>query len=138
MFSRTDNKLGWLSDSVKQIHIFTDNPFHYYGDETDNGFLGSHKPPLEKWSTQPSGLYQFYDKTVVSAFTRGCHWNNGCDQNYNSQWAIDQLFFNLVNCYGSCKQLYIDTFDLIPAELEDWIPETGLIETGLIESQFYV
>ena len=131
VFSRTDEELGWLSDSVKQIHIFTDNPFHYYGDDTGLGFNGSVTPPLEKWTTQPAGLYRYYDKSVVTAFTRGCNWDGqACGPDFNSDWAIDQLFFNLVSCNGSCKQLYIETFDLVPTELEDWVPETGLIDTG--------
>ena len=131
VFSRTDEELGWLSDSVKQIHIFTDNPFHYYGDATGAGFNGSVTPPLQKWTTQPEGLYHYYDKSVVTAFTRGCDWDGEeCGPDYNSDWAIDQLFFNLVECNGLCKQLYIETFDAVPIELEDWVPETGLIDTG--------
>ena len=93
--------------------------------------LGSATPPLHKWSTQPQGLYHYYDKGVVTAFTRGCDWNGEeCGPNFNSDWAIDQLFFNLVSCNGLCKQLYIETFDTVPTELEDWVPETGLIDTG--------
>ena len=63
VFSRTDPKMNWLPDSVKQIHFFTDNPFHYYGDGTATGRNGGSIPPLSKWTTQPSNLYRYYDKT---------------------------------------------------------------------------
>lgn len=128
VFSRTDPEVGWLPDSVKQIHFFTDNPFHYYGDNTIYGFYGHSEPPLQKWSTQPSDLYQYYDKTVVSAFTRGCEWTDKCGPNFQTDWAIDQMFFNLVSCDGSCEQLFLDTFDMVPTLLENWTPETGLVD----------
>ena len=85
---------------------------------------------MNKWSNQPSGLYKYYDKTAVSAFTRGCEWNGQCGSDYKREWALDQIFFNLVNCDASRKQLYIDTFDVVPTALADWTPETGLIDTG--------
>lgn len=112
------------------MHFFTDNPFHYHGDGTKNGRKGTSIPPMNKWSNQPSGLYKYYDKTAVSAFTRGCEWNGQCGSDYKREWALDQIFFNLVNCDASRKQLYIDTFDVVPTALADWTPETGLIDTG--------
>ena len=130
VFSRTDPAVGWLDGSVKQIHFFTDNPFHYYGDGTGNGLKGGSVPPLHKWTTQPSDLYRYFDKTVVTAFTRGCEWAGECGPDYRDDWALDQIFFNLVSCDGSCKQLYVDTFDVVPTELEEWTPETGLVDTG--------
>ena len=130
VFSRTDPSVGWLEDSVKQIHIFTDNPFHYYGDGTGYGSTGGSIPPLEKWTTQPSNLYRYYDRTVVSAFTRGCEWDGECGPNYRNDWALDQIFFNLVRCNGSCKDLYVETFETVPIELADWTPSTGLVDTS--------
>ena len=117
------------------MHFFTDNPFHYHGDDTDydhyhNGRKGTSIPPMNKWSNQPAGLYKYYDKTAVSAFTRGCEWKGQCGSDYKREWALDQIFFNLVNCDDSRKQLYIDTFDVVPTALADWTPETGLIDTG--------
>ena len=141
VFSRTDQVVGWLEDSVKQIHIFTDNPFHYYGDGTAYGSTGGSTPPLEKWTTQPSNLYRYYDKTVVSAFTRGCEWDGECGPNYRNDWALDQIFFNLVRCNGSCKDLYVETFETVPTELADWTPSTGLVDTSMFchnESLFIV
>ena len=29
-----DPDVDWMDKSIKQMHIFTDNPFHYYGDGT--------------------------------------------------------------------------------------------------------
>lgn len=130
VFSRTDPRVGWLPDSVKQMHFFTDNPFHYHGDGTKNGRKGTSIPPMTKWSNQPGGLYKYYDKTAVSAFTRGCEWKGQCGPDYKRDWALDQIFFNLVNCDADRKQLYIDTFDVVPTALADWTPETGLIDTG--------
>ena len=130
VFSRTDPAVDWLEDSVKQIHIFTDNPFHYYGDGTGYGSTGGSIPPLEKWTTQPSNLYRYYDRTVVSAFTRGCQWDGECGPNYRNDWALDQIFFNLVRCNGSCKDLYVETFETVPIELADWTPSTGLVDTS--------
>ena len=115
---------------MKQIHFFTDNPFHYHGDDTDEGFTGGSKPPLQKWTTQPSDFYHYYDKTTVSAFTRGCEWTDKCGPNFRSDWAIDQIFFNLVSCNSACEQLFTDTFDVVPALLQDWTPETGLVNTS--------
>ena len=60
-----------------------------------------------------SGNNPNYDKTAVSAFTRGCEWNGQCGSDYKRDWALDQIFFNLVNCDGSRKQLYIDTFGVV-------------------------
>ena len=137
IFSRTDPAVGWLDGSVKQIHFFTDNPFHYYGDGTGNGLKGGSVPPLHKWTTQPSDLYRYYDKTVVTAFTRGCEWAGECGPDYRDDWALDQIFFNLVSCDGSCKQLYVDTFDVVPTELEEWTPETGLVDTGIFFTDFF-
>ena len=112
------------------MHFFTDNPFHYYGDDgTKNGRKGSSTPPLNKWTNQPAGLYRYYDKTAVSAFTRGCEWSGQCGGDYKREWALDQIFFNLVNCDAARKQLYIDTFDVVPTALADWTPKTGLIDT---------
>ena len=85
---------------------------------------------MHKWTTQPSDLYRYFDKTVVTAFTRGCEWAGECGPDYRDDWALDQIFFNLVSCDGSCKQLYVDTFDVVPTELEEWTPETGLVDTG--------
>ena len=130
VFSRTDPRVGRLPDSVKQMHFFTDNPFHYHGDGTKNGRKGTSIPPMTKWSSQPGGLYKYYDKTAVSAFTRGCEWKGQCESDYKWDWALDQIFFNLVNCDANRKQLYIDTFDVVPTALADWTPETGLIDTG--------
>ena len=130
VFSRTDAEVGWLSNSVKQIHFFTDHPFHYYGDISSWGSSGGSTPPLQKWITQPSDLYHYYDKTTVSAFTRGCDWADKCGPNFRWDWAIDQIFFNLVSCHSYCEQLYTETFDVVPTLLQDWTPETGLIDTG--------
>ena len=130
VFSRTDPRVGWLPDSVKQMHFFTDNRFHYDGDGTKNGRKGTSIPPMNKWSNQPSGLYKDYDRMAVSAFTRGCEWKDQCGSHYKREWVLDQIFFNLVNCDDSKKQLYIDTFDVVPTALADWTPETGLIDTG--------
>ena len=135
VFSRTDPLVGWLNDSVKQVHVFTDNYFHSYADGFNNAWTGGSIPPLHKWTTQPADLYQFYDATVVSAFTRGCEWSDECGPDYRNDWALDQIFFNLVSCNGACKQLYVDTFDIVPTELAEWTPSTGLIDTGLMEFQ---
>lgn len=130
VFSRTDPEVGWLPNSVKQIHFFTDNPFHYHGDATTYGSKGGSIPPLHKWTSQPSSLYHYYDKTTVSAFTRGCEWTDQCGPNFRSDWAIDQIFFNLVQCNNNCQQLFDETFDVVPVLLQNWIPETGLVDTG--------
>ena len=119
-----------MDESVKQIHVFTDNPFHYYGDGSEHGRSGGSIPPLQKWTHQPTNLYRFYDKTVVSAFTRGCEWNGECGPDYRHDWALDQIFFNLVSCNGACNQLYFDTFDTVPSELAEWTPSTGLVDTS--------
>ena len=129
VFSRTDPEVGWFSDSIKQIHFFTDNPFHYYGDNTTYGFEGGNEPPLEIWSTQPWDLYQYYDRTTVSAFTMGCEWTDKCGSTFESDWAIDQMFFNLVECGVECEQLFYDTFEVMPTLLQNWTPETGIINT---------
>ena len=68
VFSRTDPRVGWLPDSVKQMHFFTDNPFHYHGDGTHYGNKGDHTPPLEKWLSQPNGKYRYYEKFEPNAF----------------------------------------------------------------------
>ena len=115
------------------MHFFTDNPFHYYNDGTASGRKGSSIPPMKMWTNQPSGLYRYYDKTAVSAFTRGCEWNGQCGGHFKREWALDQIFFNLVNCDAARKQLYIDTFDVVPTALADWTPETGLIDTGYLK-----
>ena len=117
------------------MHFFTDNHFHYYGDKTKRGRKGSSTPPLNKWTNQPAGLYRYYDKTTVSAFTRGCEWNGQCGSDYKREWAIDQIFFNLVSRNDANPQLYIDTFDVVPTALADWTPKTGLIDTG--ESELF-
>ena len=85
-----DPDVDWLDDSIKQLHIFTDNPFHYYGDGTYFDSQGDHTPPLEKWSAQPDGLYRYYEPHTVSAFTRGCEWNTTslqCGGQYRSDWG---------------------------------------------------
>ena len=139
VFSRTDPNVGWLADSIKQIQLYTDVQFHYFGDGTDNGSKGGSVPPLYKWTTQPSNLYRYYDKTRVSAFTRGCEWNNGdCGTSYKSNWALDQIFFNLGSCDESCEQLYDDTFNNIPTKLVNWTPNTGLINTGTYFTLFHI
>ena len=66
----------------------------------------------------------------MSAFTRGCEWDGECGPNYRNDWALDQIFFNLVRCNGSCKDLYTETFDTVPIELADWTPSTGLVDTS--------
>ena len=84
-----DPDVDWLDDSIKQMHIFTDNPFHYYGDGTYYDSVGDHTPPLEKWTTQPDGLYRYYEPHTVSAFTRGCEWNSTsmqCGGQYRTDW----------------------------------------------------
>ena len=119
--------------------MYTDVQFHYFGDGTDNGSKGGSVPPLYKWTTQPSNLYRYYDKTRVSAFTRGCEWNNGdCGTSYKSNWALDQIFFNLGSCDESCEQLYDDTFNNIPTKLANWTPNTGLINTGTYFTLFHI
>ena len=84
-----DPDVDWLDESIKQMHIFTDNPFHYYGDGTFLEEKGEHTPPLEKWSIQPEGLYSYYEPNTVSAFTRGCEWNTTsmqCGGQYRTDW----------------------------------------------------
>merc|ERR1719419_586089 len=129
VFSRTDPDVDWLDESIKQMHIFTDNPFHYYGDGTFLEEKGEHTPPLEKWSTQPEGLYSYYEPNTVSAFTRGCEWNRTsmqCGGQYRTDWVLNQIFFNLVNCNDDCHQVYNVTFDSVPTALADWSPDGAL------------
>ena len=90
---KKDPVVDWLDKSIKQMHIFTDNPFHYHGDGTHYGNKGDHTPPLEKWLSQPNGLYRYYEPHTVSAFTRGCEWNTTimqCGGQYRTEWERDK------------------------------------------------
>ena len=55
--------LNWRPGSIKQIQVFTDNPFHYENESRSIFNAGrSVSPPLHKWTTQPPGFYKYYDK----------------------------------------------------------------------------
>ena len=125
VFTRTDPSVGWLEDSIKQLHVFTDNPFQY-ADPNDVAPPGVSSPPMKLWTTQPPNLYGYYDRLKVSAFTLGREWddtNGEWMSHFRSDWAIEQIFFNLVRCNTNCQRLYDETFNNIPTNLSDWKPQ---------------
>ena len=44
VFGMTDPELKWRETSIKQVQVFTDNPFHYDGDGVERG--GNVRPPM--------------------------------------------------------------------------------------------
>ena len=87
----TDSALNWDADAIKQVHVFTDNPYHHAS-------LSSRHPPLQKWTNLPSPPYTYYDRDLANDFTFGFIRNLGVsnvDYSYRPDIAINQLYFNV-------------------------------------------
>ena len=138
VFTRTDPAVGWNAESIKQLHVFTDNPFHYRADSSSNAQsrYDNPLPPLTMWTTPASPFYTYHEKTVVSGFTLGHQWNDATESwdAFSSGTAIDQIFFNVAGCYEECSDLYKTTFLEIPEDITDWSP--GLTRSGSRKHNF--
>ncbi|CAG5102319.1 Oidioi.mRNA.OKI2018_I69.chr1.g245.t1.cds [Oikopleura dioica] len=117
IFTMTDPAVNWDPDSIKQVHIFTDIDYHHDS-------LSSRHPPLQKWTSQPSSLYTFYDRDLANDFTFGFVRDLGksyVDFIHRPEIAIDQLYFNVAGSTSAIRAYDYFTKG-ISGTLEDWMP----------------